>query len=86
MVWLLASGDTTMIGHGFTRILNVSTQSPNLYIIIAVPTDTPVTIPVVGPIVAIATLELDQSPPRESLVNVMFSPTPRMRLPSIFAG
>jgi hypothetical protein len=57
-----------------------------LYVIVAVPVDTPLTIPVVSPTVAIAVLPLLQVPPPVPSASVVVAPVHTVVMPVIPAG
>ena len=58
----------------------------NVYVIVVDPPDTPVTTPVVEPIVAIAVLLLLHVPPADVFVSVVVLPTQTLVTPPIAAG
>jgi hypothetical protein len=69
-----------------TVITNVAAHPPTVYLIVTVPGLTPVTIPVVGPTVAIVTAVLLHIPPGVGLVSGVVAPTQTEPAPEIAAG
>ena len=69
-----------------TVITKVAAHPPTVYLIVTVPGLTPVTIPVVGPTVAIVTAVLLQIPPGVGLVSGVVAPTHTEPAPEIAAG
>ena len=75
-------------GNGFTET-NLVAKHPvelRIYETVDVPADSPVTIPVAEPILAIAVNELVQVPPEVALVNVVLAPAQTAEDPAIAAG
>lgn len=74
---------TEAIAELTVTVVVVSQPATNLYVIIAVPVATPVTIPVADPTDAFAVALLDQVPPGTDAVNGTLLPTHMVPLPVI---
>ena len=74
-------------GNGFTVIVVVTKHPPPiLYVMVAVPNDSPRTMPVEEPTVATVVLLLDQLPPGTEFDSVVVVPKHAIRIPVIAAG
>jgi len=74
-------------GSGFTVTVEVIKHPVgNVYVIVALPADIPVTVPEIGPIVATPALLLAHVPPDDVLLNVVVAPTQTDAVPVIAAG
>ena len=69
-------------------VTDVETQQPaaEVYVIVAQPADTPLTIPVDAPIVAIDGMALVQTPPATESLSVVVEPGHTLNVPIIGAG
>ena len=74
------------LGPGLTVTMIVAEQVPKVYDIIAVPNDTPVTIPVAGSIDATVGSLLPQIPPADVSLRVVVKPMHSTVLPVIGPG
>jgi len=78
---VIAAGDALIV-----IVVVLKHPLPSVYVIVAVPGDIPITIPVAESTVALVGLLVDQTPPGVAWLSAVVSPTHTLSVPVIAAG